>query len=57
MCCVTLALADKQTMFEKEMEEDQDNFEWSLTPQNASEENKSGVTIKGKNTEYWQIEK
>ena len=39
-------------MFEKEMDEDQDNYEWSLTPQNASDDNKSGVTIKGKDTEY-----
>ena len=35
------------------MEEDQDYYEWILTPKNASEENKSGVTFKGRDTEYF----
>ena len=34
------------------MDEDQDYYEWSLTPKNASEENKTGVSFKGKDAEY-----
>ena len=34
------------------MDEEQINFEWSLTPHNASSESKTGITFKGKDTEY-----
>ena len=34
------------------MDEDQDYYEWCLTPKNASEENKTGVSFKGRDTEY-----
>ena len=34
------------------MDEEHDYYEWCLTPNNASDENKSGVTFKGKDTEY-----
>ena len=33
-------------------DEEHDYYEWCLTPNNASDENKSGVTFKGKDTEY-----
>ena len=33
-------------------DQDQDYYEWSLTPQNASEENKTGVSFKGRDIEY-----
>ena len=36
----------------RSMDEDQEYYEWSLTPKNASEENKTGVSIKGRDTEY-----
>ena len=39
-------------MFEKEMNEEQIKYEWILTPHNASDDNKSGVTMKGNDTEY-----
>ena len=34
------------------MDEEQVNFEWSLTPHNASMESKTGITFTGKDTEY-----
>ena len=34
------------------MDDDHDYYEWSWTPKNASEENKTGVSFKGKDTEY-----
>ena len=34
------------------MNEEQIKYEWILTPHNASDDNKSGVTMKGNDTEY-----
>ena len=34
------------------MEEDQLHYDWTITPKNASDENKSGITFKGKETKY-----
>ena len=59
-CPVSLTVEDKESsgnnkkmcMFEKEMEEEQLEYEWCLTPKNYSEENKSGVTFTGRDTEY-----
>jgi hypothetical protein len=35
--------------------EQSDNYEWSMIPKNASEENKTGMTFKGNDEESYLI--
>ena len=48
----TTKIKHTMCLFEKEMNEEQVNYEWILTPNNAPDDKKTGISIKGSDTKY-----